>query len=466
MWRTGLLALLALAALPRVLALGDDFWLDEVWSLLFAGLVEAPLDVVLSPQLKHDNNHLLNTLYMWLLGGEAAPWLYRLPALLAGIGTVWLAMAAGRSRGLLERVIAGLLFAGSLLMIAYSTEARGYAPAVFCAMLALLAFERLSERVTLGRLLAFWGAVVVGCAFHFTTLHFYAGVLLWSAWRLPFGRRGWRRELGASLAIHAVPLACIGVLYVFFLRGLTVGGGPSLPPLEVLTMALAWMLGGPVHPATGVAAGLLVAVVLAANAWMSRHDGSQRWVFDLGVVLLAPLFTLLVLEPDYLAARYFLVSIAFFLLVLARVLARLWMVGTSGRVAVVLVLLAYAAGNAAEAAPFVRVGKGGYAAALQHMGEYSAGRAITVRCVPDIGDPMLLEYHARGLAKPLRFFHAGSAPAGGVEWLIRSSKLHDPGFEPEFVVRGRGARRVYRVELRLPYAGPSGFTWWVYRRVG
>ena len=60
--------LLIAAAIPRLIAIHDDFWLDEIWSLQFSKLVEGPLDVLFRPELRHDNNHPLNTLWMYVLG--------------------------------------------------------------------------------------------------------------------------------------------------------------------------------------------------------------------------------------------------------------------------------------------------------------------------------------------------------------------------------------------------------------
>ena len=48
----------------RVFATGGELWLDEVWSLLKIADLTSPLEIL--TKVKHDNNHLLNSLWMWV----------------------------------------------------------------------------------------------------------------------------------------------------------------------------------------------------------------------------------------------------------------------------------------------------------------------------------------------------------------------------------------------------------------
>ena len=82
------LILLALGAALRLLCARGDLWFDELWSLTHALRVENPLDVLLRPELQHDNNHWLNTLWLHWLGPEASPLAYRTPAWIASVLTL------------------------------------------------------------------------------------------------------------------------------------------------------------------------------------------------------------------------------------------------------------------------------------------------------------------------------------------------------------------------------------------
>ena len=49
-----------------VAAARGDLWLDEIWSLLFVRASRSVTD--LFARFRHDNNHLLNTLFLYYLG--------------------------------------------------------------------------------------------------------------------------------------------------------------------------------------------------------------------------------------------------------------------------------------------------------------------------------------------------------------------------------------------------------------
>src|SRR6266513_4370599 len=91
----------AVAAGVRVFAAQDDLWFDEVWTLeLLRERVHSFGDVFLN--FKHSNNHHLCSLWMWLVGQNASGPIYRLPSVLASIGTIVVVGLIGSRRSLLE----------------------------------------------------------------------------------------------------------------------------------------------------------------------------------------------------------------------------------------------------------------------------------------------------------------------------------------------------------------------------
>ena len=114
----------------RVLAAHNDLWFDEVWTLqLLRERVHSFGDVFTN--LKHSNNHHLCSLWMWLVGQNASALIYRLPSLLASIGTIVLAGLIGLRQSRLEGCIAVILTSWSYLLIHFGREARGYSLAIF-----------------------------------------------------------------------------------------------------------------------------------------------------------------------------------------------------------------------------------------------------------------------------------------------------------------------------------------------
>jgi len=464
-WLLGLGLLLVAAAVPRLIAITDDFWLDEIWSLRLAAVMEAPQDVLFRSELMHDNNHPLNTLWMYVVGQRDGWVAYRVPSLLAGLATVLLAAFAGARRSRLEGLVAGLLFATSYLMIAYSTEARGYSLAVACALGALLMFERVSQRWTWGAVVGFWGVSVLGFLSHLSFGHAYFALVGWSGWRV-LQAAGQRREsLLRAAALHAVPMGCLAVLYLIFVSHMYIGGGPmlSLSLVEVLSRTLAWTLGGPVGSGIPLALGVLVLVAMAVDAVTLHREASDRWVFDLGVVLVVPAGALVVLDPEFIAPRYFLVAIAFFLLVWARLIARLLMIGSWFRAVGVALMLLFVGANAFYVVPFLQLGKGSYYAAVRYMVEHTDGDTISIARDPDAADPMMLHYYANRAAagKTLTYYHHFQLPRQGVEWYVVNRQLgqSDPARQVRLGAHG------YELQAKFDYAAPAGFCWWIYRRL-
>ncbi|GEM_PF-2437529 len=72
-----------LATALRVAVIDNDLWLDEVWSVQHAASIESPADIFVS--LHHDNNHHLNTLWLWFCGADAGPVQQRLLSLVTGV---------------------------------------------------------------------------------------------------------------------------------------------------------------------------------------------------------------------------------------------------------------------------------------------------------------------------------------------------------------------------------------------
>jgi hypothetical protein len=93
-----LLAVFAGAAVLRLAAAANDLWFDEIWSLwLIAREAQAPWDLFRGG-MRHDNNHLLNSLYLYWLPPHLPPLAYRLASVTAGTAAVGMAWLLGRQR--------------------------------------------------------------------------------------------------------------------------------------------------------------------------------------------------------------------------------------------------------------------------------------------------------------------------------------------------------------------------------
>src|SRR5260370_18397604 len=78
--------LIVVAAILRVLATHNDVWLDEIISLGIANQVKSPWQIFSS--VHNDNNHYLNTLYLYFMRGQSYGPVYRYLSVLFGVALV------------------------------------------------------------------------------------------------------------------------------------------------------------------------------------------------------------------------------------------------------------------------------------------------------------------------------------------------------------------------------------------
>jgi len=479
-----LLALLGLAL--RVPGLFTDLWLDELWSLANAEAVRSPLEVFTS--VHSDNNHYLYTLYLLAIGDNLSPgpatWaVYRIPSLLAGVGSILVAGMLGRRRSIVEAIMAMALTAMSFALAMYSSEVRGYSLLVFFALLSFWFLVRYSETGRWSFRVGYWASTILGFLSQLVYLFFFMGAVSWAYWLRWRERRGATAEperggttepenagttepgRGTRLVrLHDVPLLFLGVLFVVDLRHMTLGGGPPFSSLSVTLDVLSLTIGGPDSGALWLLAALVSAVLILAGLRWLRRSGDTLWVLYGVAMVVFPAFLLLVARPPFFFPRYFLIPIALFQLLLAFLLARMWYEGgRAGRAAVFGALLLIATANAARFGEFWALGRGHYREAVFMMASEGSPRPATVGSDHDFRNGMLVDYYVRLLptGRELRYVDQDERPPGGWDWWI----LHtlEPGGEPLPRLRDAGGTE-YRIVKSFPSSRLSGFTWQVYRK--
>ncbi|MES2337455.1 MAG: glycosyltransferase family 39 protein [Pseudomonadota bacterium] len=206
-----LLVIAAIGGALRVAAAQGGLWLDEAWSAVFARDVATPAGVFMN--IHHDNNHHLNTLWLQLVGIDAAPILQRGLSIACGTAAVVVAGLIAARQGLTAATCAALLFAVSPMLVTYGSEARGYAPMLLCLLLAVLVTERwLEDRnrpaPTIGLTLAF----VLGILSQLTMVFGILAIAGWVAWRA-------RRDAISLLAMPLIGSAGLVATILWVLPG-------------------------------------------------------------------------------------------------------------------------------------------------------------------------------------------------------------------------------------------------------
>ena len=463
----GIAAIVIAAGAVRLACAGGDLWLDEIRTLKLLEEATRPTEIL--TKLLHDNNHPLNSWWLFLLGAGRSAVTYRLLAVIAGTISVLIAGEVGRRQAQLVNPkttaamanVAGLFTAAcigfSYLLIHYSSEARGYAPAMCFSLLAIYALSRDLARPWGAPL--YWIACVLGLLSHVTIVQVMFGGLAWSVFFALGQWRGWRERIAHVAYWHLVPWTAFGLYYALFMSRVAVGGGPIDGLWGVLCDLAAFLIGVPVS-AGGIAFVILAVVVLAGCVSLGRQNRGIASFFWLAVII-GPLASISSEHFILLFPRYFLISGMCALLLVGRMLAQLW---TSNRRVISGVLLAlFLAGNVVHTTRLIQDGRGQYREALQYVAAQSPGPTITVAADNDFRNGMVIEYYAATVSgKTIEFHPAAAPPPAGAEWLFFHRLDNSP--VPADRVSDRGGHR-YLLDRVFPHAALSGWDWYVFRRV-
>jgi Dolichyl-phosphate-mannose-protein mannosyltransferase len=440
--------LILIATLLRLPGIFSQLWLDEYFSLLSARAAHSPLDIF--TRFHSDNNHWLNTLWMYLVRSHDDPWRFRLLSLAAGIGTVILAWIWARRFGPAHALAAVTLLGFSEFLIEYSSDARGYALLGFFSLGSLLLFEKYIARPTRSN----GAALSICCAL--AILSHITGIMVWLGIAAALLLTG-RRKTGAGWIIwpNVLPAAVVATLYFLDIRHWSRAGGPPNTwhtPLE----AAGALVGCKPGWIAAAAAGLMLAIYIA-QVLQLRRRGNDSWISFAALGLLIPAFLSLVPTSQYIHARYIYVTGLFGFLLLARAIGNWLSAGGACRVAAAIVLVIFAACNLIQLVPFLRHGRGDYRGAVQYLASHTAGPVVTAACPEYPGaDGELLKYywHINGTTRTLRVVDTRDAP----QWLVIEKNTR-----PMIPIDVAGGRRPYVHVADFPSAGVvSGITWSIY----
>jgi hypothetical protein len=445
-WILTALILTAGLALRVIAALGY-LEHDEIWTVLQIAQFNAEsfFDIL---RINHDNNHILNTLYLkWV--GQTSNWIsYRLLSLAAGAGVLGLMgfIAAAQSRR--AALWAMLCTAFSFPLIAYSAQARGYSLAMFFALLAFVLAGGADKNKETGNAVkphtakplraAFFGVtVVLGFLSHLTFLFVYLALLAWMAFRAIRSMPTKRSAMLSILAYHGLPLVFLALFYLFFVSRLAVGGAPY-GSLLVSIRDLAILFTGAKASLQSVILGMIaIAAVLLSGLILLHRQKDDCLVFFFMLFFAASGVALLAAGQEFLYWRYFLLLFPFFYLLFAFVLAS---AGDFGRplkaVALVLAVL-YLAGQGFLITDLIAKRDNNHSAVMEYLALKTDGPEVIYGGMPEF---LVLRYSFfwTMVLKPQKMFS-----------FVRHQMLEQ--YPPEwFVVETSPTNKALTAELTLP----------------
>jgi hypothetical protein len=370
--------------------------------------------------------------------------------------------------GLRAAIITMMLGAFSYPLILYSSEARGFAPAVLCALLAYYFLARSFEKDSLATIVFFWVSSILGILSQLLLVYVYLPLTIWSFIRLLRSKKGMRAVLISFARYHLVPMISIALLYWFHVRGIVHGGSDPVG-IELLGETLSLLSGAP--PFFGEPAriiGIFLSLLgLFAGLFYLYREKSDEWIFFACQLIVAPaLFVMvaaMVSESHLMQPRHFLLYFPFYFIMLGRTLSRIFDGGRLSRTLVIALMLFFLSGNIERTVAQIEIGRGDYNGAVRYMAAETQGPYVLVGSDHDYRNKMLLLFFSKYLpaGKRLIYFDAGSWPAAGPEWFVVHSQESD--FRPSEKISFRNGS-TYRLARYFPYYGLSGWHWAIYRK--
>lgn len=447
-------ALTLLGLVLRLLAARGALWLDEAWSATFAQEAVTPAGVIW--RINHDNNHILNTLWLQLVGPDAPSMLQRALSVATGTATIPLAAAFGFRRSAASGLLAALAFAISPILLTYGSEARGYAPmiAAFVAMLVLVDRwldqdgSRPAPWIGLAILALLGTLAQVMMVVPLLAMIAWAGFTLWQ-WR-GFGAAFAivLRALGPALAASAAVLVVMLLAARAAPHGFAIG---SYQPFHLrdwvdgIAAAVRWTLGIAALDAWPALFGFVTAMVLLIS---SRH-GHRTALYAI-LILASPVAYALCRLGNAGIPRYHLSAVTALLLLAADAL------GTTRRRWIALLPAAlFVIGSARLDATIIANRRADPAVAiaeLRHLAPHG-----TLLMLPDQRLVPVVQWAARAAAYPVRI---ADTSCDAAPFLLLDSD--HPTAQP---LSQRLCCGTYHLVASRRAEGLSGTEWWLYHRV-
>ena len=459
----GLAAVLALIAggCLRLRGIVGDLWLDEIWSLNNLKSVSSFFDIFTS--LKTDNNHFLNSAYLYIVGDAAGPIIYRFPALIFSIGVMLLAPGLSFHRGKRETQFSIILISLSFPIVLFTTEARGYAGMLFFAVVALLNLHSNAQKPDINKIYYYWGASIISFLFHFGFVHLFVGLVLWSLIRIlkSDARRAWVRELFVT---HSVPALFIAFVYFTYIINLPEGSGPLRSYIDVVLNTASVMIGQAELSAWNTETSSILAlvalvfiIILVVEIIKRFFEGDETWAIYFGAVFLAPALFLWVAEPRVIFIRYFLISLFMSYFLLAGFLDRIWSLGSGGIAVALFLLLSFIYGHASYFSDFWKYDRGSNVELVEFLRDQTTSDKVTITGYQGFRDQIILDYYSEYFApKKYIYFESDQSRA---DWYLHQSqdRFENP---QEYINLNNGKR--YKFVKEFPFTAISGWRWWVY----
>jgi uncharacterized membrane protein YwzB len=381
-----------------------DLWLDEIWTINSLLSLYSPLEVFTT--LKHDNNHILNSLITYALL-KVFPltyenlWILKIPSLVfALLSFVLFSLISNDSGSQSERVFGTVIVFFSYILFLYGTEVRGYASLLFFCLLTFFLYKKLIKKghdTTL--MVLFIVATIFGVLSHITFLNFFLPLLGYALFQ--HYKKDTLLQWKETIFLFGLPLLFTILIIDLHYKGITIGGGPEYSYLNIIPSTISIFLGGPTisyaQPDTiAVVFGYTLFAVLFFVLYYFEHTKENNEKVFFALVL--PVFILLffiVVQPRYVYPRYLIPNMIFMYLIFAKILSILWDKNRCGKAVALLFISIYIIGNCYHILGLYNYGRGGYVSMLQTIASQKKEGMINVTGEYPFRDSTIIDFYSK-----------------------------------------------------------------------
>ncbi|MCB0331054.1 MAG: hypothetical protein KDD70_15390, partial [Bdellovibrionales bacterium] len=441
-----------LGVATRIVGILEPLWLDEIWTILAVERLASWHEIFTVYRI--DNNHPLQSLWVFFVRSFDNPVLYRVFSALCSLGFLAVATLDCRS-GKREALYFLFLSATSYVLTLYGTEVRGYGPMICACYFSFLTARRLRDRFSWGYLLLFALSSIVALLAHFSAVTFIAALFLWMFGRLSLVQFG-----GALFA----PAVATALLWSLFHAGNVVAGGDVaarvFASIDLVSVSFGgFELSSGRHLPYSMLVFLIGIVVLSwgmISTW--RQSRADFWFF-LSAIFLFPAILIVVAQPDTVYPRYFLPSLLGALIMLSKAFS-----GQENQRLPLLFCSFYFCSNLYLQAQLVAFGRGDYRRVIETVAQED-GNIIFGQAFRHL---LPLKYYGRKAGVTLyvtegedfggapEYYHLPSRPGPAV-WMLRIVWE-----EQDRIVQDDGT--VFELLELIPSAPLSGWTTGIYKK--
>jgi len=457
---------ISLAILLRAQGLFHDLWLDEIVAFQLVFKLSSPVQIF--TRLFHDGNHHLHSLYIYLVGTDIpCVWIkYRLLSFVSGIGTVMLSILLLKKlfSNITPRVIAIMLMATSFPLVVYSSEARGYSPAIFFAISSLYLLIQYCEKKKLWASILFKISFVLGFLSQAQFVYISLGLFMLYLRHLNKKSIRGKQMFYEIFDLFFLPITIVLAVYIPFITHLEIGGWPRNSIPDVVTRFTSFICGNPGYsPAGYMLAILLIFTLINEIRYLLKKD-LDLGVFALGISIL-PIVVLVLRQFQiyFIFSRYFIILVPFYIMLVSHALYRLWNKSGWRKIFSCIIIVLILSGNVKKDINFLIAGRGQYLEALSYIYQNTNSSEITISSDHDFRNSTILRFYYAFIPKDKKISYISSARAldREMEWYV----THSFERRPQIPLSLRFNNASYILKKSYPFNGDiSGCHWYVYQR--